>query len=108
VAPKSELERRIATFWEELLGITQVGINDNFFELGGNSLVGIDLIGRLRKELNLEPLPAYVLYEAPTVATMARYLEQGKTNEAVEMRFERGEKRRESLKQRMSEARRTR
>ena len=108
VAPKSELERRIATFWEELLGITQVGINDNFFELGGNSLVGIDLIGRLRKELNLETLPAYVLYEAPTVATMAHYLEQGKTNEAVEMRFERGEKRRESLKQRMGEARRTR
>ncbi len=108
VAPGSELERMIAAIWEELLGISQVGINDNFFELGGNSLIGIDMIGRLRKELSIETIPTYVLYEAPSVSAMAQYLDQSKTTVPVEVRHQRGEKRRESLKRRMRETRGTR
>ena len=107
-APGNELERRIATVWEELLGIVGVGMNDNFFELGGNSLIGVDLIARLRKELHLANLPGYVLFEAPTITAMAHYIEQSKTTETIEARHERGERRRESLKHRMhGEARRT-
>ncbi|MGH2509141.1 MAG: SDR family NAD(P)-dependent oxidoreductase, partial [Ktedonobacteraceae bacterium] len=49
VTPRSALEQRLAALWEELLGVTPIGVNDNFFELGGNSLLGIDLIARLRK-----------------------------------------------------------
>ncbi|HLH61194.1 MAG TPA: SDR family NAD(P)-dependent oxidoreductase, partial [Ktedonobacteraceae bacterium] len=100
-APRNDLERRIASVWMELLGVAEIGIDDNFFELGGNSLVGIDLIGRLRKALQIESLPSYVLYEAPTVGAMAQYVEQNKTGEVVEDRYERGERRRENLKQRM-------
>src|SRR5437660_9991655 len=76
IAPKHEAERKIAAIWEELLGISQVGTKDNFFELGGNSLIGIDLIGRLRKEFAIETIPTYVLYEEPTVSAMAEYLAQ--------------------------------
>ena len=85
-----------------------MGTNDNFFELGGNSLIGIDLITRLRKALAIETIPTFVLYEAPTVSAMAQYLEQSNTTASVEVRHERGEKRRESLKHRMREARGTR
>jgi len=107
VAPRNELEQRIATVWEELLGISQVGINDNFFELGGNSLIGLDLITRMKKELALPVLPAYVLYEAPSVAAMAHYLEQeqGKSDISIEEQHERSEKRKEHLKQRMQGSR---
>jgi NAD(P)-dependent dehydrogenase (short-subunit alcohol dehydrogenase family)/acyl carrier protein len=108
IAPKNEAERKIAAIWDELLGISQVGVYDNFFELGGNSLIGIDLIARLRKEFAIEAIPTYVLYEAPTVSAMAQYLDQSRTTVAVEVRHERGEKRRESLKHRMREARGTR
>jgi len=108
IAPKNETEREIAAIWEDLLGISQVGTNDNFFELGGNSLIGIDLITRLRKALAIETIPTFVLYEAPTVSAMAQYLEQSNTTASVEVRHERGEKRRESLKHRMREARGTR
>ncbi|HEU5378425.1 MAG TPA: phosphopantetheine-binding protein, partial [Ktedonobacteraceae bacterium] len=108
VPARNDLEQQIVDIWQDLLGITPVGINDNFFELGGNSLTGIDLIARLRKTLNLETLPSHVLYEAPTVGAMAQYLNNGKSNEAVKGRVERGEKRRDSLKQRVQPARRTR
>ncbi len=108
VSPSSNSERQIASLWEELLGTAPVGINDNFFELGGNSLMGIDLITRLRKLLHIETLAAHVLYEAPTVSSLARYLEQDNTEEDVEERHERGRRRREGLKQLSYETRRKR
>jgi acyl transferase domain-containing protein len=108
--PRSELERKIAAIWEDILGVSPVGINDNFFDLGGNSLTGIDLMTRMRKSLKIQALASYVLYEAPSVSAMARYIEQeqGKTDSSVAGRHERGERRRESLKQLARETRRTR
>jgi NAD(P)-dependent dehydrogenase (short-subunit alcohol dehydrogenase family) len=38
VAPGNELEREIASIWQDLLGIEGIGINDNFFELGGRRI----------------------------------------------------------------------
>jgi acyl transferase domain-containing protein len=108
IAPRNELERKIAALWEQLLGIEQVGIKDNFFDLGGNSLLGVDLIAHMRKAFNIEGLPAYLLYEAPSVAAMAQYLEQSQAAPVSEKIQERSEKRRESLKQRIRGNRRTR
>jgi NAD(P)-dependent dehydrogenase (short-subunit alcohol dehydrogenase family)/acyl carrier protein len=74
--PRGETEQTIAQIWSQVLGISPIGINDNFFELGGNSLLGIDLIARLRKALGADQIPAHVLYEAPTVASLADYVQQ--------------------------------
>lgn len=108
VPPRNDLERQITAIWEELLGISSIGVNDNFFDLGGNSLTGVDLMTRLRKAFKLEKLAAYVLYEVPSVGAMANYIEQGRKTQFVEERLGRGEKRRENLKLRMREAGRTR
>jgi acyl transferase domain-containing protein/acyl carrier protein len=106
---RNEIEQRIVTLWETLLGIAPVGINDNFFELGGNSLTGIDLIARLRKMFQLETLAAHVLYEAPTVSTLALYIGNGKSDqEEVKERLERGEKRRASQKRSVHESKKIR
>ncbi|HET8846395.1 MAG TPA: KR domain-containing protein, partial [Ktedonobacteraceae bacterium] len=75
--PRNELEQQIASIWEDLLGISPVGIEDNFFELGGNSLTGVDLMARLRRALSLEELAAHILYEAPTVSALAAFVERG-------------------------------
>jgi acyl carrier protein len=82
IAPRNEMEEKIGEMWQAVLGIEQIGIDDNFFELGGNSLLGIGLIDRLRKEFRQETLPAHVLYEAPTVSALAEYLSQ--TQQPVE------------------------
>ncbi|ABX06598.1 Beta-ketoacyl synthase [Herpetosiphon aurantiacus DSM 785] len=76
VEPQGELEQSIARVWADVLAIEAIGANDNFFDLGGNSLLGIGLINQLRRNLKLEKLPAHVLYEAPTVATLADYINQ--------------------------------
>lgn len=34
-APETEVEKRLAGFWAELLGVRNVGIDDSFFDLGG-------------------------------------------------------------------------
>lgn len=104
-APQSELERTIVGVWEDILGIDGIGIKDNFFDLGGNSLVGIELITQVRKALHMQTLPSYVLYEAPTVETMAAFLSREETpvEQQQEERQERSDKRRETLKLRMRE-----
>ena len=54
VAAGSDFEQRIAAIWQAALGIEQVGVNDNFFDLGGNSLIGLQLIARLKREFNIQ------------------------------------------------------
>jgi hypothetical protein len=98
VAPRTALEEQIAEVWAEVLGIEQVGIDDNFFELGGNSLLGIDLLARVRKAVQVEKLPAYVLYEASSVSALAAYLKPVPQQTADDQLLEaQAEKRREKL-----------
>ncbi|HEV7508303.1 MAG TPA: amino acid adenylation domain-containing protein [Thermoanaerobaculia bacterium] len=71
VAPENELQQQIAAVWQEVLGVDRVGLHDNFFELGGNSLAGLRVVGRLKERLEVG-VSEVSLYEAPTVAAMAR------------------------------------
>ncbi len=71
VEPQTPAELAIAEVWAEALGLEQVGVNDNFFELGGNSLIGMEIIGHARNALGVSYLPPHLLYQAPTVATLA-------------------------------------
>ena len=52
VAPRTLIEQQISEIWAQLLKLDRVGIHDNFFELGGYSLVGIQMIARLRQVLS--------------------------------------------------------
>ncbi|ABA24434.1 Amino acid adenylation [Trichormus variabilis ATCC 29413] len=74
VAPRTPIEQQIADIWTQVLNIKRVGIYDNFFELGGYSLVGIQVISRLRQALQVEILMSN-LFELPTVADLAERVE---------------------------------
>ncbi|MFM2303049.1 MAG: hypothetical protein RLZZ135_454 [Cyanobacteriota bacterium] len=74
VAPRTPIEQQVAEIWATLLKIDRVGIHDNFFELGGYSLVGIQMISRLRQVLQVEILMSN-LFEFPTVAALAERIE---------------------------------
>lgn len=75
-APRNDAEHKMAELWGEVLCIDKVGVHDRFFELGGNSLVGVDLIARARKAFGLTQLAPYLLYEAPTVASLLQAMAQ--------------------------------
>ncbi|MBN3895418.1 MAG: SDR family NAD(P)-dependent oxidoreductase [Nostoc sp. NOS(2021)] len=74
IAPRNETERQIAQNWQEVLGISQIGIHDNFFELGGNSLLAFQVISRLRETFSVELSPNR-FFASPTVAGLGESLE---------------------------------
>ena len=56
VAPRTEVEQKLATLWARVLRVEQVGVHDNFFELGGDSILSIQIISLARREgLKLTP-----------------------------------------------------
>ncbi|WP_163997851.1 non-ribosomal peptide synthetase [Pyxidicoccus caerfyrddinensis] len=71
--PESELERRIATIWAQVLKVSDVGLHDNFFELGGNSMLIAQAHRRLREELGAN-LALVDLFKLTTVNALARHL----------------------------------
>jgi thioesterase domain-containing protein/acyl carrier protein len=75
VVPGTLLEKELAKIWSELLGLEQVSIHDDFFEVGGHSLMAIRMRSmvqdRLKRDLSLRDL-----FRAPTIAGLARLLEQ--------------------------------
>ena len=74
VAPTTDLEQQIVDIWAQVFNLERIGIHDNFFELGGYSLLAIQIVSRLRKQLQVEVLLPH-LFEVPTVADLARRIE---------------------------------
>ncbi|ARU63608.1 hypothetical protein CBW65_23280 [Tumebacillus avium] len=84
VAPDTETEQKVAAVWSEVLGVPKVGVCDNFFDLGGHSLLATQVITRLGREFNVE-IPLRELFEDPTVAGIARYIERSDESEQLPM-----------------------
>jgi acyl transferase domain-containing protein len=74
-SPGSELEQSIVHIWQEFLGIEPISIHDNFFQLNGNSLIAVQLIGRLNEEYQVE-IPMSSFYEEPTIAHLAAVIKE--------------------------------
>lgn len=83
VPPRNPAEQRLANIWADVLAQKQVGIHNNFFELGGHSLLATQVISRLREEFQVE-LPLRSLFEAPTVADLAQWIEQVQTAQKLQ------------------------
>jgi acyl transferase domain-containing protein/acyl carrier protein len=102
--PTDDLEQTIVKVWQDLLGIEQLGIHDNFFELGGNSLIGLKMISRLKRELNVD-IPMVALFEGPTVSALARVIGRDQNDQPSFVESQsRGERRRERQQRKLSEA----
>ncbi|HLL85120.1 MAG TPA: condensation domain-containing protein, partial [Longimicrobium sp.] len=73
-APRTPTEETLAAIWAEVLGIERVGVEDGFFELGGHSLLATRVVARAQAAFGVE-LPLRLVFEHPTVATLAAHLE---------------------------------
>ncbi|MDX8349852.1 SDR family NAD(P)-dependent oxidoreductase [Cognatiyoonia sp. IB215446] len=70
VEPDGPIEERLAGFWQDLLGVDQIGAEDSFFDLGGHSLIAVRLFAQIRKAFQVD-FPISVLFEAPTIRKIA-------------------------------------
>jgi thioesterase domain-containing protein/acyl carrier protein len=70
VAPRNEAELRMAEIWEEILGVSPVGIEENFFELGGTSISAVRLFAAIESQFG-KKLPLAILLERPSVGQLA-------------------------------------
>ncbi len=69
LAPRTDAERAMARIWEDVIGVSPVGVHDHFFEIGGHSLMAVRVLARVRSVFGAEP-PLRVLFEQPTVAAL--------------------------------------
>ena len=73
VAPQSTLEQQLATIWQDVLKLDQVGLTDNFFELGGDSIISIQVVSRARQAgIRFTPKDLFQHQTIQALATVAR------------------------------------
>ena len=73
-APRTPVEQALAKIFAERLAAGPVGLESDFFDLGGHSLLAVRVIADVRQALGIE-LTVRALFEAPTVAGLARAVE---------------------------------
>lgn len=74
LAPRNEIEQSLVDIWKQVVGIDRIGVHDDFFELGGDSLLAVQIISRARETFEMD-LPLTNLFERPTVAFLAEYIQ---------------------------------
>jgi len=72
-APRNDIERQLATIWQEALGIDAVGVHDDFIELGGDSLLATRIYAKIRETFAVD-LPLETLLEHNAIAGLANLL----------------------------------
>lgn len=73
-APRTPIEELLVGIWSEVLDVSLVGIRDNFFDLGGHSLRATQIASRVSDAFQIA-LPIRVLFESPTIESMAAFIE---------------------------------
>ncbi len=73
--PANMVERFLLDLWREVLGRQAIGMEEGFFDLGGTSLQAAVLTNLLQERLG-DYVYAVALFDAPTIAELAVYLER--------------------------------
>lgn len=103
VAPRSDVEQRLASIWQDLLGIPRVGVHDNFFDLGGHSLLLMRLHERIRDAFSSD-LTMIDIFARPTISDLAMFLSSDRREDDLSAADARARKQRETLKRKKQAA----
>jgi acyl carrier protein len=85
--PRNQTEERLAGIWANVLGLKELGIHDNFFDLGGHSLLGTQVILRVRDAFGVE-LPLRAIFQSGTVAGFSKLIEEAEASPSGCQRIE--------------------
>jgi amino acid adenylation domain-containing protein len=81
VAPRSRLELQLVQLWEQVLGVSPIGVTDHFFDLGGHSMLAVQLMADVQRVIG-RPLTLATLLEAGTIERLAQHLDASPTGPA--------------------------
>ncbi len=83
-APRTVTEDRVAGIVTEFLKVPRLGVNDDFFRLGAHSLLGAQIVARVRNVFGAE-LKLLDVFDAPNVAKLSMKIEETLTNQLAGM-----------------------
>ncbi|TBO44290.1 non-ribosomal peptide synthetase [Pedobacter kyonggii] len=70
VAPVGDIEVKLSSIWESVLGVEKIGIHDNFFSIGGDSIKSLSVISKAKHQsifFNFQQL-----FENPTIFGLSK------------------------------------
>jgi amino acid adenylation domain-containing protein len=79
---RTAVEDLLCNLWSDVLGRDDVAIHDNVFALGAHSLLVTQVVSRVRETFQVE-LPMRLLFDEPTVAGLARRIEELRRGDAA-------------------------
>ncbi|CCO44267.1 Blue-pigment (indigoidine) synthetase [Vibrio nigripulchritudo SOn1] len=82
----TEAEKKIGDIWCRVMKWESVSAQDNFFESGGNSLTAVALVNRINGSFAIK-MPLQVLFEKPTIADLAKWVEENGNKQHENARF---------------------
>lgn len=74
VQPKTDTEERLLAIWRDLLGIEKISCIDNFFDIGGNSLLVMEMQGKVQEKFNIS-LPITDFFNFYTITELGKRID---------------------------------
>ncbi|KFF74857.1 hypothetical protein HX13_12790 [Chryseobacterium sp. P1-3] len=91
VAAETELQSALCQIYGDVLGLDPetISIHDDFFRLGGDSIISIQLVGKIRQQLEVR-LSVKEVFTARTVASLSQLIEDKKLGDEATILTEQG------------------
>jgi acyl carrier protein len=86
-APATPMESLVAAIWRDVLHVDEVGARDNFFDLGGHSLLSLQVVTRLEKQLGIRLSPRDLIFHTlgQLAALCESRLQEARESQAVRL-----------------------
>ncbi|MCQ9642133.1 amino acid adenylation domain-containing protein, partial [Chryseobacterium sp. WG14] len=91
VAPQTDLQVKLCQIYGDVLGLdaASISIEDDFFRLGGDSIISIQLVGRIRQQLNIR-LTVREVFTTRTIFSLSLLIESKEDTEDIRILTEQG------------------
>jgi len=80
--PRTPTEAAVARAFEQVLGRGRIGLDQDFFTLGGHSLLAMQVVARIRGELDSD-LRVSDLFENSSIAALSRLLDARRSSQTL-------------------------